>query len=178
MNVPNAITILRILSIPAFTICLLYNHHLSALIIFVGAGISDALDGLIAKAWNQRTTLGAHLDPIADKLLLATAFVALALMRIIPYWLTVLVIARDIIILLGFVILILTSHTVDVKPTLTSKVNTVFQIMTVTGALLTPYHPSMSTLLYYLIWSTAILTCMSGLHYLYIGSRVIENKGG
>ena len=77
MNVPNTLTILRILSIPVFVIFLLYDRFFVALLIFIGAGITDGLDGWIARAFNQRTTIGTYLDPIADKLMLTTAFIVL-----------------------------------------------------------------------------------------------------
>jgi cardiolipin synthase len=109
MNVPNFLTILRILSIPVFVIFLLYDHFFVALLIFIGAGITDGLDGWIARVFNQRTTIGSYLDPIADKLILLTSFIVLAVLGIIPSWLTVIVIARDVIILLGVLILQLTS---------------------------------------------------------------------
>lgn len=174
MNIPNILTILRILSIPVFTICLLYERLFSALLIFVGAGTTDALDGLIARLYNQRTTIGAYLDPLADKLLLATAFIGLAILEIIPPWLTVVVIARDVIILLGVLILILTAHAVEINPTFLSKGTTVFQISTVIAALLTPHFNSMKDLLPYLIWMTTFLTCFSGLQYIYIGSKLLN----
>ncbi len=178
MNLPNSLTTLRILSIPVFTICLLYDQLFSALLIFVGAGVTDALDGLLARLYNQRTTLGAYLDPIADKLLLTTAFIGLAVLGIIPRWLTVVVIARDVIILLGILILILTSHKVEINPIFLSKATTVFQTLTVALALLTHYVPSISALLTYLIWATTLLTCFSGLQYMYIGSKYFNEKGG
>ncbi|MBW2039612.1 MAG: CDP-alcohol phosphatidyltransferase family protein [Deltaproteobacteria bacterium] len=178
MNLPNTLTILRILSIPVFTICLLYDHLFSALLIFVGAGITDALDGLIARLYNQRTTLGAYLDPIADKLLLTTAFVGLAILGIVPGWLTVIVIARDVVILLGILILILTSHKVEINPIFLSKITTVFQTLTIIGALLTPQIPFIRGSLPYLIWLTTFLTCFSGFQYIHIGSKLFNEKGG
>ncbi len=178
MNLPNFLTILRILSIPVFTICLIYDHLFSALLIFVGAGITDALDGLIARVYHQKTTLGTYLDPIADKLLLSTAFITLAVLGIIPGWLTVVVIARDVIILLGILILVITSYRVEIKPTFISKVNTVFQIMTIISSLLLPYILFIKGFFPYLIWGTAFFTCLSGLQYIYIGTRYFNEKGG
>ena len=177
MNLPNTLTTLRILCIPIFTICLLYDHLFLALLIFVAAGITDALDGLIARVYDQRTTIGAYLDPIADKLLLTTAFIGLAVLGIIPRWLTVVVIARDVIILLGTLILILTSHRVEIKPTFLSKSTTVFQLSTIIAALLAAYASLIRGLLPYFVWTTACLTCISGFHYIYIGSKFSKEKG-
>jgi cardiolipin synthase len=147
-------------------------------VIFVGAGITDALDGLLAKALRQQTTLGAYLDPIADKLLLATAFVGLTVLGVIPRWLTVLVIARDVIILVGILVLILTAHRVVIRPALTSKANTVFQVVTVIACLFAPYWPLLRHLLEPLFWATCALTCISGFQYMCIGSKLINAKGG
>ena len=124
MNIPNILTIIRILSVPVFVICLFYDRFWVALLIFVGAGITDGLDGLIARVYHQRTTTGAYLDPIADKLLLATAFIVLAILGNIPVWLTVIVIAKDVIVALGVLILFLTSRRVEVKPVLIGKTTT------------------------------------------------------
>ncbi len=178
LNLPNTITILRILSIPAFVICLLYGYSLSALLLFVGAGVTDALDGFIARVFNQKTILGSYLDPIADKLLLTAAFIGLAILGIIPSWLTVIVITRDIIILMGILILVLTSHRVEMNPTFISKSTTTFQLVTIICALLMPHMAIVRGLLSFLIWVTTLLTCASGFHYIYIGSKLFNEKGG
>jgi cardiolipin synthase len=177
MNIPNTLTIIRILSIPAFVICLLYDRLIIALLIFVGAGITDGLDGWIARFYRQRTTIGAYLDPLADKLLLTTAFIVLAILGSIPSWLTVIVIARDVIIALGILILFLTSHRVEVKPVMIGKTSTFFQIVTIAWALLAPYSLFFKSLLPYLIWLTAALTGFSGLQYIYIGTKYLNEKG-
>ncbi len=178
MNIPNILTIIRILSVPVFVICLLYDRFWVALLIFVGAGITDGLDGLIARAYHQRTTTGAYLDPIADKLLLATAFIVLAILGNIPVWLTVIVIAKDFIVALGVLILFLTSRRVEVKPVLIGKTTTFFQIVTIAWALLAPYSLFFNNLLPYLIWLTAALTCVAGLQYIYVGVNYLKGKGG
>jgi cardiolipin synthase len=178
MNIPNILTIVRILSIPVFVICLLYDHLFIALLIFIGAGITDGLDGLIARVYRQKTAAGAYLDPIADKLLLTTAYVVLAAKGMILVWLTVIVIARDVIIALGILILFLTSHRVEIKPVLISKTSTFFQIVTIAWALLAPYSLFLKSFLPYVIWATAALTCISGLQYIYIGTKYLNEKGG
>jgi len=177
MNIPNTLTIIRILSIPAFVICLLYDRLVIALFIFIGAGITDGLDGLIARVFRQRTTIGAYLDPIADKLLLTTAFIVLAIKGSIPSWLTVIVIARDVIIAMGVLILFLTSHRVEIKPVMSGKTSTFFQIVIIAWALLVPSSPFLKSLFPYLIWLTAALTCISGLQYIYIGTKYLNEKG-
>ena len=177
MNIPNTLTIVRILSIPAFVICLLYDRHVIALLIFIGAGITDGLDGLIARVYRQKTTIGTYLDPIADKLLLTTAFIVLAILGSIPSWLTVIVIARDVIIALGVLILFLTAHRVEIRPVMIGKMSTFFQIVIIAWALLAPYSVFFKSLLPYLIWLTAALTGLSGLQYIYIGTKYLNEKG-
>jgi cardiolipin synthase len=178
MNLPNTLTILRILSIPVFVICLLYDRFFIALLIFIGAGITDGLDGLIARFCHQRTAIGAYLDPIADKLMLTTAFIVLAVLGIIPSWLTVIVITRDVIILLGILILHLTSHQVKINPIFLGKTSTVLQIVTIGWALLTPSSIVMKTLFPAIMWVTAGLIALSGLHYIYIGTKYFNEQGG
>src|SRR3990167_8441300 len=128
MNIPNTLTIFRILLVPVFIIFLINNNLWMALMIFILAGITDGLDGLIARVLNQRTLIGAYLDPIADKFLLISAYLALTIKNMLPAWLSVIVISRDIIILSGVVIL----HEMDkrpaIRPSILSKITTVFQI--------------------------------------------------
>jgi cardiolipin synthase len=178
MNIPNTLTIVRILSIPVFVICLFYDRFVVAFLIFVGAGITDGLDGLIARVYGQKTTIGTYLDPIADKLMLVTAFIVLAIVGGIPTWLTVIVIARDLIIALGVLSLLLTAHNVEIKPVAIGKASTVFQIATIAWALLVPYSLFFKSLLPYLIWTTVALTCLSGLQYIYIGATYLDEEGG
>jgi len=177
MNIPNTLTIVRILSVPVFVICLLYDRLFIALLIFIGAGITDGLDGWIARFYRQRTTIGAYLDPLADKLLLTSAFIVVAILGSIPSWLTVIVIARDVIIALGVLILFLTFHRVEIRPVLIGKASTVSQIVTIAWALLAPYSLFFKSFLPYCIWVTAALTCMSGLQYIYIGTKYLNEKG-
>ncbi|MCD4787542.1 MAG: CDP-alcohol phosphatidyltransferase family protein, partial [Desulfobacterales bacterium] len=138
INIPNILTVIRILLTPLFVIFLLKNLFSFALLVFTIAAISDALDGLFARYFNQHTALGAYLDPIADKLLLTSAFVSLAILKIVPGWLTVIVISRDILILLGVVIFAMTNIDFEVKPSIASKCTTVAQLSTVFLALLNP----------------------------------------
>jgi cardiolipin synthase len=145
-----------------------------ALLVFAIAGISDGLDGLIARYLNQRTALGAILDPAADKLLLISSFIALAVLGIIPSWVTVIVITRDVIILVGLAILLLTEKKYEVRPTLVSKCTTTVQIVTVLVTLYDPAHLKLALLYPILLWSTAILTTWSGLHYIYIGMNILQ----
>jgi cardiolipin synthase len=147
-----------------------------ALITFAVAGVTDGMDGLIARITHQRTELGAYLDPIADKFLLTAAFVTLAIIEIIPNWLPVIVITRDIIILAGFFILTLTNHRPKIRPTLISKVTTGFQISVVLLVLLAGYNPAFTTLSDIAVYGAAGFTILSGSHYIYLGTRMLNGK--
>src|SRR5262249_32596998 len=101
MNIPNSLTILRILLIPVYIGLLVYAEYDYALLVLLLAGMTDALDGTIARVANQRTRLGAFLDPLADKLLLTSGFLTLSSIHLIPTWVTILVVSRDLMLLLG-----------------------------------------------------------------------------
>ena len=174
INIPNILTLVRLLLTPLFVILLLQDRLTAALIIFSLAGISDGLDGFIARWFNQQTVLGAHLDPVADKVLLVSAFVCLAISGLVPEWLTVIVLSREIIIIIGIAILTLTEKKYRIRPTLVSKCTTFAQIATVIVALLLPDMPNLQAMQRPLLWTTAALTMISGLHYLYIGMNILQ----
>ena len=178
INIPNILTVIRILLVPLFVIFLLKELFAFALLVFTLAGISDGLDGLLAKYYNQRTTLGAYLDPIADKLLLTAAFVSLAVLKIVPGWLTVIVITRDILIVTGIALLAITDVKFEIKPSLVSKFTTVAQLSAVIFTLLDLEISGILMIKDCLYWLTAGLTTTSGLHYMYIGLNIIQNESG
>lgn len=177
-SIPNILTIVRMLLTPLFVILLLRDMFTMALLVFAFAGISDGLDGFIARYFNQRTALGAYLDPMADKLLLVSSFVALAVLDVIPAWVTVVVITRDVIIVLGIATLTLTEKKYEVRPSLVSKCTTTAQIVTVMLFLFDPGRAKLAVLHGPLLWITAILTILSGLHYIYIGMRFFQEPSG
>jgi cardiolipin synthase len=132
LNIPNTITLLRIVAVPFFLSLLVDGSYRAALIVFVAAGISDGIDGAIARLTNARTQLGAHLDPLADKLLLVSAFVALATLGLIPMQLMIIVIMRDIVILGGYVTnAVITGRPMEMRPSVWGKGTTFLQILTV-----------------------------------------------
>ena len=135
MNIPNLLTLLRIILVPVIVILLIQGSFLKALIVFVVAALSDVLDGFLARVLHQQTILGAYLDPIADKALLASSFVTLSVLHIIPAWLAVIVISRDFIILLGILVLSIMSISVKIRPTSVSKITTALQLITILTAL-------------------------------------------
>ena len=173
MNLPNLITVFRLLLIPLFVIFLLENQSTPALITFGVAGISDALDGFLARVLKQKTLFGAYVDPVADKLLLATAFVTLAIMGRLPGWLAVVVVSRDVIIMGGIGILLLNNHPMTIKPTYDSKITTFVQLITVCFILGNDYLTTFRFLRSSFIMTTALCTILSGFHYLYIGFQIL-----
>ncbi len=175
INIPNLITVIRILLVPVFIIFITKNRLSSALIVFTIAGISDGLDGFFARCFNQQTYLGAYLDPIADKILLTSAFVSLAVLKILPGWMAVIVLSRDILILLGIAILTVLEIKTPIKPTLVSKCTTVAQLATIFFILLDPDFTKAYLIRNFLYWLTAILTVTSGLHYIAIGSKILQS---
>jgi len=175
INIPNILTVIRIFLIPLFVIFLLKGMLHFALLVFTIAAISDALDGLFARYLDQRTLLGAYLDPLADKLLLSSAFIILAVIKMVPGWLTVIVISRDVLILLGVAIFALADINIEIRPKMTSKCTTVFQMLTIFFLLLDPKISEADTIKWILCWFTAGITILSGLHYTYIGMNLIQN---
>ena len=175
MNLPNFLSLIRILFIPILVILLIYEYYDLSLIILVLSAISDALDGFIARFFHQKTTLGAYLDPIADKLLLVTSYITLSILNIIPDWLTIIVISRDVIISLGVLILLINAYPLEIKPSGISKLTTLFQLLTLFLSLSYKYHGLKLTYLQIQYAITAILTIASGLHYLYRGIKIINS---
>jgi cardiolipin synthase len=176
MNIPNLITLLRIILVPIIVILLIQGFFLKALIVFVVAGLSDALDGFLARVLHQQTALGAYLDPIADKAL-ASSFLTLSILHIIPSWLAVIVISRDFIILLGISVLSIMSISVEIRPTFISKVTTALQLITVLLALSLQCLPCSVNGIWSLViyWVTAFFTIISGLNYMARGMELMNH---
>ena len=136
LNLPNTLTLLRILTIPFFLECLAYHLYWEALVIFAIGGLTDFLDGLTARWMNQQTALGAYLDPVADKLLVITSYIMLGSIDGIPMWLTVVVVARDFIIVIGYgIIYVLVEERLQVRPSRIGKWSTTLQLLTLALAL-------------------------------------------
>ncbi len=174
VNVPNILTLGRLLLTPVFVILLLRDHMTPALVVFTLAGISDGLDGLLARWLGQKTVLGAYLDPIADKTLLVCAFVCLAILGVIPEWLAVVALSRDVLIVIGIAIFTLTERPYRVRPSAVSKCTTAIQIVFIIVSLMIPTYPSVRWLHAPLLWLTAVLTIISGFHYVFLGMRILN----
>ena len=164
---PNQLTLLRLLFVPFIAIAVIEGRYGWALGIFIIAGVSDALDGLLARALQQHTVLGQYLDPIADKLLLSTLFIVLSVVHKIPWRVTILVFTRDIFILVVAALLYLTASIRDFRPTVYGKVNTLAQIITVFMALLYQIHaaPWVEYGLRICLWTTVVFTVLSAASY-------------
>lgn len=165
MTVPNILTFLRILLTPIFLLLLLRNNITEAFIVFFIAGLTDGLDGFIARAFKQKSLLGAFLDPVADKILLVSAFIALSWLNIVPWWLAGIVIARDLAIITGASLLILADVPFEVKPSIAGKVTTLLQLLTVIGALLSRNFPINHAFLWLLFMLSTLMTGISGWDY-------------
>lgn len=181
LNLPNFLTLLRIVAIPVFLIFLTDGRAEAALVVFVLAGITDALDGAIARLTNSKTTLGAYMDPLADKMLILSAFVVFASMDVVPRWLTVVVISRDVIILVGYLSLfLLTQQLMEIRPSAISKAATLLHLATLSAVLLSLWRAkSVSSRAQATLFGvTGIVTAVSGFHYMYRGLRWYQEKGG
>lgn len=135
MSIPNLITLGRVILVPVVFWLLLTGELQAAFLAFVVAGISDAVDGFLAKRFNWETELGAYLDPLADKLLIVCIFIALGVTARLPLWLVILVVSRDVLIVIAVVLSWLLEHPTPMKPLAISKMNTVAQIV-LAGAVL------------------------------------------
>jgi cardiolipin synthase len=178
VSIPNFLSLFRIILVPITVIFLIDGSYFTALAIFTLAGLTDALDGFLARVLSQKTVLGAYLDPIADKALLTSCFVTLSVLGIIPGWLTVIVVSRDFIILLGISLLFMVSVPFEIRPIFVSKVTTAVQIITIFLALALKTlggdgHP---LLMHSLHWITAGFTTLSGFHYIHRGIKAINHS--
>jgi len=176
MNLPNLITIFRILLIPVFINLLIYGYQGWALTVFLAASLTDSLDGLIARLTNQRTRLGTYLDPMADKLLLTAAFLTLAILHVIPTWTAVIVVSRDLILILGAVILHMTQAQQEISPTFLGKSTTAVQLIYVMLILVTTVLQRGAVSLLPVLVVMIALTILSGLHYIYRGIRHLNSE--
>lgn len=168
MNIPNFLTALRILLIPLFVIFLIDGSFIRALAVFIVGALTDAIDGFIARITGQRTIVGLYLDPIADKLFIASSYISLSLLKIVPAWLTVMVISRDIFISVGVLIFFIGLGKIEVKPTVLSKATTIIQTITIMLSMFSKIWGGLNN--HYLVaafFLTALFTLLSGFDYLY-----------
>ena len=166
MTAANIVTLARVVLVPAIVYALIEGHHVWAFALFLAAGASDAVDGAIARLLDQRSDLGVILDPAADKLLLVSVFVVLGVMQVLPVWLVVAVVSRDLVIVAGLAIATMLGRPMDVRPALVSKANTAAQIALAGVVLLSlALGESWPLTIGTLVWTTAALTFASLLLY-------------
>jgi len=174
LNIPNSLTIFRILLVPVFVGLLLYEHYDIALITLLIAALTDILDGMIARMTNQRTRLGEYLDPLADKLLLMSAIITLSVLHVIPVWAVIVVVSRDAILLTGTLVANLTETDIDISPTALGKATTFAQICYVVATLLSVTGRVPVALVEPFLWVMVVLTVGSGSHYLVRGIQYLN----
>jgi len=191
LTLANVITILRMAVIPFFIMAVGYNRNGWALLLFTAAGLSDLLDGLIARIWKQQTHVGAILDPMADKLLLTAAFVMLALpagikafpalvnLNPIPIYVVIITISRDVFISLISLVMYMTLGQTRFPPSILGKLTTTAQIVTVAVILLFNFAGRESDFIVpLLVWSSLAATLTSGFHYIYRATRLANQESG
>jgi cardiolipin synthase len=178
-TVANQLTLMRFIFIPFVIINVSDGNYGWALILFVAAGISDGLDGLLARALKQQTMLGEYLDPIADKLLLSSQFLVLSFMSKIPWRFTILVFTRDVCILLVSAVLYIAVGLRNFRPSIFGKLNTLAQVAAVFFVMLFEIHPDPGIFITKrsFLYATMTLTCVSGIHYIIlVGQRLKEQQ--
>ncbi|MBZ5656555.1 MAG: CDP-alcohol phosphatidyltransferase family protein [Acidobacteriia bacterium] len=172
LTAPNQLTLLRMIFLPFIIINLVNHHFMWALVLFVLAGLSDGLDGLLARKLHQQTLLGQYLDPIADKLLMSTMFLVLSIeyRNVVPWKYTVLVFSRDISILLVSGVLFMIAGLRDFRPSIFGKANTFAQVAAVFFALLLLVNPVLwvSIALKFFLRATFTFTILSAVHYAFL----------
>ena len=170
---PNLLTLLRICLAPFLVAAILEGHYALSFVLFVAAGLTDALDGLLARLLKQRTMLGQYLDPVADKLLLSTLFIVLMVQGLIPARVTVLVLGRDVGILVVAAILYAATGRREFSPSIFGKANTLAQLAAVAAVLLHQLTAAAWVAVFeaWALWATMALTVASGLQYSWIAAR-------
>ncbi len=178
LTVPNQLTFLRLAFLPVFLIAIEYERYGLALGILVAAGVSDGLDGLLARGLNQRTPLGAYLDPIADKLLLSSSYFILALKGKIAWWLTILVLGRDVLILVACAVILITVGYRSFPPSIWGKATTFFEILLVVLVLVLAIWDNqfLWVVRHLCTYLVAVFLAISGLHYSIVGFAAASRR--
>jgi len=185
LTVPNMLTVFRMVLIPVFVTLLFYQRFILALAVFVLAGLTDGLDGLLARRFGQQSQLGTVLDPIADKLMLVTAFIVLSMRSVfpqplpshlpVPFWVTVAVISRDVFIIVGAAAINIMTGFRGFRPSWLGKLNTTVQIVGIAAIMFAASVPFYTG--YYLptVYAAVFaLAILSGLHYIFFASRLMN----
>jgi len=174
MGLANWLTVLRILLIPVFVSLLVYGKPGVALLVFLTAAVTDLLDGYVARRRGSQSRLGAFLDPMADKLLLSASFVTLTYLKALPFWIAAVVITRDVILIMGALLIHMVGARIYPHPTWAGKAATFSQVLTVLAGLGGRYvHAPRSAGGF--MWLAAIFTVLSGLQYIMHGMRFLNS---
>jgi cardiolipin synthase len=177
-NIPNFITLGRVLSVPVLFWLLLNNHPRIGFFVFLAAGVSDAIDGFLAKRFKWTSELGAYLDPLADKILIVSIYIALAVGGQVPLWLVIAVVSRDILILLAVLLSWLVGHPFAIKPLAISKLNTAAQLVLASAVLGdNAFGLGLDTTREVLVWITGVSTALSLAAYLKLWVRHMTGFG-
>ncbi len=188
VTIPNLLTFLRMALIPVFAILLVYGQFGGAFIVFFIAGISDGVDGFVARRFNQQSELGTILDPIADKLLMTTAFIILTLPNIfpaephlrhlpVPFWVTAAVIGRDVLIIAVAGAIFVITNFRGFQPSWLGKASTVVQIFAVGLVLIAAIFPSLRGFYLPTVYTTVFaFACLSGIHYIFFVNRLMRER--
>ncbi len=175
-NLPNFLTITRILILPVFAAALIYNNHLYALILFLLAGVTDILDGFVARLKKQVTDFGTILDPIADKFLLITSFILMSYYGMMPKWITVIVISRDLIVVTGCLMLYFVTNKLIIEPSKFGKAANALQYLLIGLTLFSINIKGESVIPVSFLVLIAVLTAISGLQYVYKGLKIASTE--
>ncbi len=176
LSVPNVLTLTRIVMTPVIVYMVLTGQAWLAVALMVVAGITDMLDGAIARYFNQRTTVGAYLDPLADKVMLVSLFVTLFIVDQVPLFVFLAVIFRDAVILFGAIAYEIVTRQLTMQPSMVSKATTFMQIVYIALLLLNMAMPITAIWLQTTMWFAFVLTCASGVHYLVIWTNKAVNQ--
>jgi cardiolipin synthase len=175
-NLPNILTLARILLLPFFAVTIIYREYKIALLVFILASVTDLLDGLIARIKKQVTYFGRILDPVADKFFLITSFVLMSAYGFIPDWLTIIVISKDVIVLTGSIILYLVTNRLKIEPSFMGKITSASQFVLIGLILLSLNIGETSHMHISLFIWVAVVTVISGLHYIYKGLKIANDE--
>jgi cardiolipin synthase (CMP-forming) len=172
-TVPNQITLLRLGFLPFFLILVFYEEYRWSLAVLLFVALTDAIDGFLARRLRQKSALGAYLDPIADKLLLSSSFVVLAMGKKIAWWLTIMVLSRDVLLLVVAAVIIIVQGYRPFPPSLLGKATTLFEITLVCFVIFAAAYPNdrAPLLIHHLAYLVAALVVVSGFHYAFVVAR-------
>jgi cardiolipin synthase len=176
MNLPNILSLFRLCLTAFFILAITYQRYTLALALFVAQAISDLLDGFFARMMHKKTDLGAWLDPMADKVMLVSSYLVLGFHGIIPFLVVGIVLLRDVVLMLGFLVLHLLSYRIVPSPTLVGKATTLFQMVTILYLLWHLLWPTTREFQEYFFYVTAALTVFSGFQYVLLGFTTLFRK--